>query len=189
MKNYPVTNETILWVIIISIPSRTNACIYNGMSLLFWTLLSYILWWEQDKPNFFTVLWGSQWQWRGSSWWWREGWQRNTVRRKHEDSEIVRKIPRATSYGKFGFCNGQLNIRSYLDHLIAVGTSNKRSIQRNHPREDLDWAERSTEWGDFATRSFDPRMVELPTAVSLSEMWEKNGGDGCYLLWEITKTR
>lgn len=31
--------------------------------------------------------------------------------------------------------------------------------------KESEWAESSTDWADFATRSFDPRMVELPQAV------------------------
>lgn len=51
--------------------------------------------------------------------------------------------------------------------------------------KDLDWAERSTEWGDFATRSFDPRMVELPTAVrrrsSRGELMRKIDFSSCFV--------
>eukprot|EP00438_Fugacium_kawagutii_P024189 Skav213511 [mRNA] locus=scaffold656:81336:95923:+ [translate_table: standard] len=48
---------------------------------------------------------------------------------------------------------------------IQNGTKMTEEEEDGRKAEDLDWAERSTEWGDFATRSFDPRLVELPTAV------------------------
>ncbi|CAK9108534.1 Calcium-dependent protein kinase 13 [Durusdinium trenchii] len=51
--------------------------------------------------------------------------------------------------------------------------------------QDNEWAERSTDWAEFATRSFDPRMVELPTAVrrrsSRGELMRKIDFSSCFV--------
>ncbi|CAJ1395795.1 unnamed protein product [Effrenium voratum] len=49
---------------------------------------------------------------------------------------------------------------------------------------DCEWAESSTDWGDFATRSFDPRSLELPSNVrrrsSRGELMRKIDFNSCF---------
>ncbi|CAE7773143.1 CPK34 [Symbiodinium pilosum] len=63
--------------------------------------------------------------------------------------------------------------------LAALGRKNTQQ------EIDTDWAENSTDWGEFATRSFDPRMVDVPSHVrrrsSRGELIRKIDFSSCFV--------
>ncbi|CAE7548948.1 CPK34 [Symbiodinium natans] len=94
------------------------------------------------------------------------------------------------------------SFKKSIDVLLSIQTG-KRSASKTAPSEDgksdasdteppdgpdeidTDWAENSTDWAEFATRSFDPRMVDVPSHVrrrsSRGELIRKIDFSSCFV--------
>ena len=73
--------------------------------------------------------------------------------RRAEDHEALRSFKKS------------INVLLAIQNGTKLPEDEQVSEEDEEEVKDGEWAQSSTDWADFATRSFDPRMVELPQTV------------------------